>query len=75
MITAARLLYAQKWKNETIPTANEWIMKMMELAEMAKLTTIIKEGSVIKFMSDWKLFIEFLQETEKNDIYVCGFAL
>ena len=44
MITAARLLYAQKWKNETIPMVNEWITKVMELAEMAKLTTIIKEG-------------------------------
>ena len=50
-------------------------MKMMELAEMAKLTTIIKEGSPIKFMSDWKLFIEFVQEIEKNDIYVYGYTI
>ena len=75
MITAARLLYAQKWKNEIIPTVNEWIIKMMELAEMATLTTIIKEGSATKFIVDWKHFVEFVQEIEKNDIYVSGFVI
>ena len=73
MITAARLLYAQKWKNETIPTMNEWLMKMMELAAMAKLTALIKEGATTRFMLDWKPFIEYVQEIEKDDIYACGF--
>ena len=48
-------------------------MKMMELAEMAKLTALIKEGSTTRFMLDWKSFIEYVQEMEKDDIYVCGF--
>lgn len=35
---AARLLNAQRWKSIEIPTREEWIVKLLELAEMAKLT-------------------------------------
>lgn len=36
MTTAARLLYAQKWRDLQIVTMEKWI----ELAEMANLTTL-----------------------------------
>ena len=38
-------------------------------------TTIIKEGSAVKFISDSKPFVEFVQATEKNEIYVSGFVI
>lgn len=39
MAMAARLLNAQRWKNTEIGTTKEWTMKMIELVEMAKLTS------------------------------------
>lgn len=32
----------------------QWIVKMAELAEMAKLTYLIREGTIITFTKDWK---------------------
>lgn len=40
---AARCLYAQSWKDTQILTPEEWIMRLMELAQMAKLTTLMKD--------------------------------
>ena len=66
MITAARLLYAQRWKDSALHTMEEWLVKMMELAEMAKLTSLIREKTITMFTADWKPLIAFLPETEKN---------
>ena len=73
MTTAARLLYAQNWKNETIPMMEEWMLKILELAEMAKLTAIIREISTNMFRLEWNPLIEYLHEKEKNDVFVYGF--
>lgn len=35
--TAARILYAPKWKDTPILKIEEWMEKVMELAEMVKL--------------------------------------
>lgn len=43
MLTVARILYAQRQKDKLIPKMEEWMGKMMELTEMAKLTALIKE--------------------------------
>lgn len=37
MITVAGLLHAQRWKDLEIPTIDEWMVKLMELAEVKKL--------------------------------------
>lgn len=37
LIIAASLFDAQQWKNN-IPTVEEWIVKILELVEIAKLT-------------------------------------
>lgn len=41
-IVISRLLYA-RWKNSEIPTKEEWILKIMELTKMAKLTFMTKD--------------------------------
>ena len=41
--TAARLLLAQKWKEEEVRTKEEWITKMIDYAKMAKMTVKIKD--------------------------------
>lgn len=33
-----RTLIFQRWKDPSLPTMEEWLLKLMELAEMAKLT-------------------------------------
>lgn len=32
----------------------EWIVKMMELAEIAKLTALVRGRTLSKFNDDWK---------------------
>lgn len=49
MVTAVKLLYAQKWKTTETPIMDEWTVKMSELAEM---TCMIKEGTTIIFKKD-----------------------
>lgn len=46
MITTS-LSYAQRWENTEIPIMEEWTMKIVELAEMVKVTCLIKEGTTI----------------------------
>lgn len=47
MTVTARLLHAQSWKDTQILTPEEWIMKLMELAQMAKLATLMKDKSFL----------------------------
>lgn len=66
MITAVRLLNAQKWKGPVLPKMEEWLMKMMGLAEMAKLTSLIKEKTTSSFAADRKRLKDFcMKEGEK----------
>lgn len=39
-IRAARLSYAERWKDLQIPSKEEWWVKLMEWTEMAKLTAL-----------------------------------
>lgn len=40
----------------------EWIEKMIELAEMVKLTALIRKENVNNFVVTWKPFLGFLHE-------------
>lgn len=66
MTTAARILYAHKWKTSALLTTEDWLLKMMEFAKMAKLTTLIREKTLSTFTSNWKLLIHFLCEMKKE---------
>ena len=61
LITAARLLVAQYWKKEELPTIQEWIMKLMNLAEMAKISAYLKDHSNERYKLDWKRWIDYIQ--------------
>uniref|UniRef100_A0A8C5STB0 Uncharacterized protein n=1 Tax=Laticauda laticaudata TaxID=8630 RepID=A0A8C5STB0_LATLA len=73
MLTAASLHYAQKWKVPSIPTMDEWLQKLMELAEMDKLTALIKEKKNT-FISTWKPLLDFVLEVEKNESLILHFT-
>lgn len=65
MITAARLFYTRAWKSMETLTVENWWLKNLELAEMAKLISLIRENAISIFMTNWKPFIDFLHENEK----------
>lgn len=64
MLTAAQLLC---WKVPMIPTIEEWLIKMTELAAMAKLRALVL--SLKKFIYNWKLSVDILKEMGKNIIF------
>lgn len=37
-----------------------WLVKLTEFAEMAKLTTLNREKSLLPFINDWKSVMDFL---------------
>ena len=51
-MTAARILVAQKWKQDLLPTKEEWIMKLTEYAELDKMTGRLREQRDQKFIRD-----------------------
>lgn len=74
MITAAKLLCIQYWNDSTIPTMKEWLLRPMGLIEMVKLIAMIREKTLAKFNTNWKLLFDFLQETGGgNEIMTYGF--
>lgn len=71
MITAARLLYAQNWKLQRIPEVEEWIFKLIQMAEMDKLTKKWKDMDETLFLQEWKKFKDYLEKDwdVKGDLY------
>lgn len=53
------------WKDLTSPTVEEQMVKVMELAEMAKLTALVREKT-LKFHAVWKPLLDFLRKTGKK---------
>lgn len=52
---------------------DEQMLRMMELAQMMELPALIREKTLLSFNADWKPFLDFLLETEKNEIMLYGF--
>ena len=73
MIMAAKQLYAQQWKDPQILTVEDWIVKLMDLSQMAKLTALIREHSVSAFILTWQPLLDYLLAIEKNDVLILGF--
>uniref|UniRef100_A0A2D4J5R1 Uncharacterized protein n=1 Tax=Micrurus lemniscatus lemniscatus TaxID=129467 RepID=A0A2D4J5R1_MICLE len=67
MITAVRLT-THRWKNSALLTMKKRLVKMMELAEVAKLTSLIREKSIVAYIADWKFLMDFLCNTEKMNL-------
>lgn len=71
VIMAARFLCAQQWKDLTIPTMEDCLSFLMELAEMAILTVLIIQKTLAKFNINWKPLLDFLQK--RNEVMTYGF--
>lgn len=57
----------QKLKSSVIATIEKWIMKMMELVEVAKLTSLVREKILSTFIANWKPLMDFTHETKKGN--------
>ena len=55
IFTAARLLWAQKWKNEEIPTMNELLKKLLGIAEVDMLSEALRDQPRDFVKQSWKM--------------------
>lgn len=55
---------------ERLNRTQECLVKLMELAKMIKLTSLIRKKDID---AGWKLFIDFLHQKEKNKLMIYGF--
>uniref|UniRef100_A0A670JJJ0 Reverse transcriptase domain-containing protein n=1 Tax=Podarcis muralis TaxID=64176 RepID=A0A670JJJ0_PODMU len=72
-VTAARIVLAQKWKLEEIPTVEEWRTKLTEYAELDRLTGKIRYTKDQKFIKDWEKFVCYLESNYGVKITLAGF--
>lgn len=59
----------KKGKGSEIPTMEEQLANITELAEIAKLTCFIREKTST-CTDDWKLFVDFLLKMEKIELAI-----
>lgn len=52
---------------------DEWIVKVMEIAEMAKPIVWLKKRTKTTFIKDWKSFVDFLLKMDINELVIYGF--
>uniref|UniRef100_A0A803TII6 Reverse transcriptase domain-containing protein n=1 Tax=Anolis carolinensis TaxID=28377 RepID=A0A803TII6_ANOCA len=63
LTTAARIVYAKKWKTTETPTKEEWILKIMDIKNMDTLTYYLKtqHGKPIK-ETDWTQLTIYIEQ-------------
>uniref|UniRef100_A0A670JGC5 Reverse transcriptase domain-containing protein n=1 Tax=Podarcis muralis TaxID=64176 RepID=A0A670JGC5_PODMU len=71
--TAARVLLAQNWKSEGLPTIEEWRAKLLDYAEMDKMTGKIRYSKDQRFIKDWESFTKYLENLSDGQITLVGF--
>ncbi|XP_048364906.1 ellis-van Creveld syndrome protein isoform X2 [Sphaerodactylus townsendi] len=66
---SARTLIAKRWKSEELPEISEWINKLIEYLGYDKLSTIMKQETIDKFIKDWELLLKNMDKW-KNKIEI-----
>lgn len=51
----------------------ELILKLMEVAKMAKFTVVVRNNNLIKFLATWKPLLDLLQDKEEGGNQHLGF--
>ena len=66
IVTTARIVFAQHWKNEEIPTEEEIIKKILDCAEMDRLTLLrLREEEHSEYFNMWNLFYKWLEDRRR----------
>lgn len=66
MLTVVRILHAQRWKDSLITTVEEWMVKGMELLEIAKINCFIKDNNLSSSVSISKPLPDFVLKVGKK---------
>lgn len=67
-VPAARLLYAQRFSNTH---SGQWLVRMMDLAEMAKVTSLIREKKICLLLTETSY--RYLCGTKTNGLMIYAF--
>lgn len=59
VITAARILYSQKWKEEKVATKEEWLLRVNGPCRNGKADRKIKRSKDKLFIEDWRPFVDY----------------
>ena len=62
ILTAARLLWAQKWKTKEGPTIEELLKKLWDIAELDTLSEVLREQPRDYVKQNWKLIYSWAQK-------------
>lgn len=65
ILTAARMAWAQWWETEKVPTDEMLIHKILECAEMDRLTHRLKQKEEHKYVQSWNLFYVWLNNRKE----------
>lgn len=66
--TAARLIYAQYWKEKGLPPEEHIIRKVFECAEMSKLTYEINEDENSDYYTVWEGWYKWMDDKIKEGV-------
>lgn len=69
LLTCARIVFAKSWKCKQIPSIEQWLIKLLEVAEMDKMTSWMKDKDEEQTKKDWEIFYVYIRKEWKN-IYV-----
>uniref|UniRef100_A0A670I4H7 Reverse transcriptase domain-containing protein n=1 Tax=Podarcis muralis TaxID=64176 RepID=A0A670I4H7_PODMU len=71
--TAARVLIAKNWKQESLPTTEEWRYKLLEYVEMDRMTCKVRYTKDQRFAKNWESLTEYLKSLTDEQITLVGF--
>lgn len=72
-VTAARVVLAQMWKQQETPTVEEWRSKLLDYAELDKLTGKVRYIRDQKFIKDWGKYVDYLESISEGKTTLKGF--
>lgn len=64
--TAARNMLAQNWKTDIIPNIMDWQVKMMDYAELARLSGKLRDQDEQKFQENWSKYLMYIRNNCKS---------
>lgn len=69
----ARILTAQNWKGEGVPSKTGWQNKLVEFAEMAQMTNRLRGNVNQDFVQKWDMFKNYLTKYNSGVVSITAF--
>uniref|UniRef100_A0A670K5V5 Reverse transcriptase domain-containing protein n=1 Tax=Podarcis muralis TaxID=64176 RepID=A0A670K5V5_PODMU len=72
-VTAARVILAQKWKQQEMPMIDEWRSKLLDYTESDRMTGKIRYERDQKFIKEWGNYANYLENVSEGRTTLRGF--